>query len=274
VGTTSGGACTVVAPGSAFNTSGNGSVVITFPTTISLTSAPNPSLQGQAVTFTATVASQSGTPTGTVTFFDNGTAIGTGTLNASGVATFTTTALAAGTHPITASYGGATGAFAPSGISAVLNQVVNPGTVALRLAPTPPATTTAATPVTVSAAGQTITYSFDVTNGGSVAVNNLVLGNSPVAPAGSVTVTSCLPSVGAGATVTCTATYTTSTVDIAVADNPSGEIVQNFTATGTNSSTSAAVVSNPFSVSVDVRAPQTGWVSSVINTTNTIGVSP
>jgi hypothetical protein len=59
------------------------------------------------VTFTATVAPQSGSnvPTGKVTFLD-GTTLGAGILNASGVATFTTTALSAGTNSMTASYGG------------------------------------------------------------------------------------------------------------------------------------------------------------------------
>src|ERR1700730_5992408 len=49
--------------------------------TTSLTSSLNPSIFGQSVTFTATVAPQfSGTPTGTVTFYD-----GTTTLKAVGV---------------------------------------------------------------------------------------------------------------------------------------------------------------------------------------------
>lgn len=76
--------------------------------TTTLTSSPNPSVFGQAVTFTATVTPVSpgaGTPTGTVTFKNGATTIGTGTLS-SGVATFTTSALAAGNHSITAVYSG------------------------------------------------------------------------------------------------------------------------------------------------------------------------
>jgi Big-like domain-containing protein len=93
-------------------------------TTTALTSSPNPSRPGQAVTFTATVKPNvgSGIPTGTVTFKDNGTTIGTGTLTGTGTATFTTTTLALGTHPITAVYGG-DGNFTGS-TSAVLNQSV------------------------------------------------------------------------------------------------------------------------------------------------------
>ncbi|HWE69028.1 MAG TPA: Ig-like domain-containing protein, partial [Acidimicrobiales bacterium] len=54
--------------------SGGGSGV-TVPTSITLTSSPNPSTGGEVVTYTATVSfppSGIGSPTGTVTFFDNG----------------------------------------------------------------------------------------------------------------------------------------------------------------------------------------------------------
>jgi len=65
---------------------------------------------GQSVTFTATLAAVSpgaGTPTGTVTFMDNGSSIGTETLSA-GVATLITTTLPVGSNSITAIYGGDT----------------------------------------------------------------------------------------------------------------------------------------------------------------------
>jgi len=76
-------------------------------TTTGLTSSPNPSLVGQAVTLGAQVSpSLVGTPTGTVTFSDGGTAIGTAALDASGTASFTTSSLAAGVHPLTAAYSG------------------------------------------------------------------------------------------------------------------------------------------------------------------------
>ena len=74
-----------------------------------VSSSANPSLSGQAVTFTATVTAKSpgaGTPTGTVTFKDGSTILGTGTLDGSGQGTFTTSTLAVGSHSITASYGG------------------------------------------------------------------------------------------------------------------------------------------------------------------------
>ena len=76
-------------------------------TTTAVTSSVNPSSVGQSVTFTATVTSSAGTPTGTVQFKDNGVNLGSPvTLNGSGVAQLTTATLAAGGHPITADYSG------------------------------------------------------------------------------------------------------------------------------------------------------------------------
>ena len=74
------------------------------PTTTKLTASPTSGNSGTSVTLTATVTSSVGTPTGTVTFLNNGTPIGTVPSNGSGVATFTTTALPPGTDSITANY--------------------------------------------------------------------------------------------------------------------------------------------------------------------------
>ena len=90
-------------------------------TTTTVSSSQNPSGAGQAVTFTATVASGSGTPTGSVTFKDGGTTLGTVAL-AGSTAAFTTSTLALGNHSITAVYGGG-GTFSAS-TSAVLTQSV------------------------------------------------------------------------------------------------------------------------------------------------------
>src|SRR5207253_2719834 len=80
------------------------------PTATAISSAPNPSVSGQAVLLTATVNSPSpgaGIPPGTVTFYDGVSVLGTSTLNVSGVATFSTSELVVGTHTITAAYGAA-----------------------------------------------------------------------------------------------------------------------------------------------------------------------
>ncbi len=73
--------------------------------TIGLTSSVNPAMVTSAVTLTATVASSSGTPTGTVSFLDGTTPMGAAALSG-GAAAFTTSSLAAGTHTITAVYAG------------------------------------------------------------------------------------------------------------------------------------------------------------------------
>ena len=66
-------------------------------TTTAVVASANPTIFGQAVTFTATVnsvAPGTKTPTGSVTFFVDANPVGSASLNATGQATFTTSALA------------------------------------------------------------------------------------------------------------------------------------------------------------------------------------
>ena len=99
-------------------------VVNKYSTTSSLTSSPNPSAQGQAVTFTVTVTpSGPFTPTGKVKFLDGTTGLGYATLSGS-VATFSKSHLAVGTHSITAQYLG--DATSDKSTSSAVSQVVNP----------------------------------------------------------------------------------------------------------------------------------------------------
>jgi hypothetical protein len=92
-------------------------------TTITLASSPNPSSQGEPVTFTAVVASALGPPPDgeLVSFMKGARVLGTGTLNG-GSATFTTTTLKIGTTAVKAVYGGDSN-FAGS-TSKVVKQVV------------------------------------------------------------------------------------------------------------------------------------------------------
>src|SRR5262245_8413288 len=55
-----------------------------FATSTSIDSSLNPSIYSQEVTFTATVSSANGTPTGTVTFFNGATPLPGGTVTLSG----------------------------------------------------------------------------------------------------------------------------------------------------------------------------------------------
>jgi len=97
-------------------------VVETWPTTTILTSTPNPSAHGQAVTFTATVTSGGPAPTGTIKFLDGAKSLGSATLSGGGAKLIKST-LAVGTHPITAAYLG--DAASGKSTSAVVNQVVH-----------------------------------------------------------------------------------------------------------------------------------------------------
>jgi hypothetical protein len=76
-------------------------------TTTTLSSSPNPSMEGQTVTFTAVVTSSLGTPPDgeTVLFMKGTTVLGTGTLSG-GTSTFMTSTLKKGTNSIKAVYGG------------------------------------------------------------------------------------------------------------------------------------------------------------------------
>jgi hypothetical protein len=92
-------------------------------TATTLSSSSNPSVFSQPVTFTATVTSGGGTPSGTVTFKNGSSSLGNSTLDGTGHARFTTSTLAEGSNSITATYNGDSN-FSPS-TSSALTQTVN-----------------------------------------------------------------------------------------------------------------------------------------------------
>jgi hypothetical protein len=117
-----------------------GQTVNPASTTGALAVAPNPSLVGWTVTFTATVtvaAPGVGTPTGSVSFVaDNSQVLcSAATLASSGSATCSTTDLALGSHTITATYGGDTN-FVMSSASIAAN-VVQPAPQTIAFGPLP-----------------------------------------------------------------------------------------------------------------------------------------
>ena len=125
---------------------------IASATTTALTSSLNPSTFNQSVKFTASITSASGTPGGSVTFFDNGVSLATVGLTA-GSADFTTSTLAAGTHPITATYSG-DASFLTSNGSLSGGQVVNQAATTLTLTPDR----------NPSQVGQPVTFTAEVTS--------------------------------------------------------------------------------------------------------------
>src|SRR5207247_662818 len=126
--TTSPTSTTTVPPATTSTTTSASTTTTTLPgTATGLTSSVQPSVFGQPVTFTATVAAKStgaGTPTRPVTVADGQRTHVTGTLNSSGQAMFTTSTLTVGSHSITASYGGDTSF--KEGTSPKFTQTVNP----------------------------------------------------------------------------------------------------------------------------------------------------
>ena len=104
--------------------------VVAGTTTTTLVSSLNPSIAGQTVTFTATVAAAGGNPTGTVVFKDGGAVIGTMALTGGGAA-LSTSSLVSGTHSMTATYSG--NATFTGSTSAILIQAVNVPADSLKL---------------------------------------------------------------------------------------------------------------------------------------------
>ena len=133
--------------------------------TTSVGSAPNPSAQGQSVTFTAMVSASPVTPTGNVIFKDGATAFGAAALS-NGTATFSTDSLAPGAHTITAFYLGDSNSTAST--SSGLTQTVNSA------APTVTAVSPSNGPVAggriVTITGTNFTGATAVSFGGSSAI--------------------------------------------------------------------------------------------------------
>ena len=163
------------------------------PTTTALTSSPNPSLSGQAVTFTATVTPS--LATGTIQFFDGASLLGTSTL-AAGSATLSTSALSVGTHSITAVFGGDSNYAAST--SSVLSQGVTGSAVST--------STTLSSSPNPSTFGQTVVLWATVTaaSGSGIPAGDVtfmdgstVLGSSPIDASGVATLLISSLSVGA-----------------------------------------------------------------------------
>jgi hypothetical protein len=170
-------------------------------TTTTVTSSPNASTFGQAVTFTATVSpvvSGLGAVTGLVTFEEGTTVLGAAGVNSSGAATLTTAALGAGSHTITAVYYSDLVYATSSGDDSASPQVVNK-------ANTTTAVDSSSSP-TVSGQSVTITATVTVNSPGSQTAAN---------PTGTVTFYDGGVAIGTGSlsnSAADTATFTTSTL--------------------------------------------------------------
>jgi predicted outer membrane repeat protein len=176
-----------------------------YPSTTTLTSSGNPSIVGQSVTFTVTVAATASAhmgvqnaapivPTGPVSFSDGSTVLCNAVALVDGIASCMTSALTVGVHTITAAYSG-DGTFAAS--SGMLTQTVNTAA--------PPAPTASVVGQVTGDGGAAVAhamvkatyagggFAYDTTDGaGHYDIRNLTPGNyviTLVAPSG-LTVTS------------------------------------------------------------------------------------
>jgi hypothetical protein len=125
-------------------------VVTKATTTTTLASSMNPSVQGKSVTFTATVSSLAGTPTGKIQYLNGTKVLATLTLT-SGSAKYTTSKLSPGSNSITAVYEGDSNNSGST--SAPVNQFVLAAT-----------TTTLTSSPNPSAYGQTVVFTATVTS--------------------------------------------------------------------------------------------------------------
>ncbi|MET0591474.1 MAG: Ig-like domain-containing protein [Polyangiaceae bacterium] len=161
-------------------------------TTTVMTSSANPSVFGQTVRLTATVASTAGVPSGTIAFRQGTTTYGTVTLDNAGVAFIDLNDLSVGSHSITAAYSGAAN-FAPSSTAEPL-QVVNK----------------AATSIAVTSSSNPIIVGTNVTFTATLSVTTPGAGT----PSGNVEFRDGTTALGSVALSGGTASYTTSALAI------------------------------------------------------------
>ena len=192
-------------------------------TTTQITASANPATAGQQVTFTATVSpAPTGTPAGTVSFYNGATLLGTGMINLAGVATFATSNLGAGNATITAVYSGNAG-FATS-TSTPLNLTVAIASVYTVTAPQ--------TPFTV-VSGESLDVNVTVQPVGG-AYNSLVTMSASGLPAGAVAIFTPLTVTpgAAGAPTVMTIRTATQTAGIPADHNPQFPLTPTFLAAG------------------------------------------
>jgi hypothetical protein len=149
--------------------------VLIATSSTTLTSSANPSNFGASVTFTATISTNGGAATGTVTFSDGATALGTVAVS-TGTAILSSATLALGAHTITAAYSG-DAKDAPSQSVALSQQVQQAGAVTLNSSANPSIagagvslTATIAAPLGVAITGNVV-FKEGVAVLGTVSVN-------------------------------------------------------------------------------------------------------
>lgn len=234
-------------------------VIHTGASSTALASTPNPSSNGQSVTFTATVTAvppATGTPTGQVTFQQGTTVLAQAPLNSSGVVSFSTSALPVGSDTITATYA-ADSVFAASSGSTV--QTVQ-GSFAT--------TTTVSSSPNPSVFGQSVTFTATVTSSGGVPVGTVTFTEGSTVLASNVTVDGSghaafsTASLAVGShTITASFTGNATWGNSSGSDSASPQVVnKDATTTTVSSSVNPSVFSQPvtFTAAVTANSPGNG----------------
>jgi large repetitive protein len=235
-------------------------------TTTAVSTSVNPSVVGQSVTFTATVAASSpgsGTPTGDVQFSLNGTNLGSPAALSAGTATSpSASSLAVGPSSITASYQGDTNFVGSTPVSALTQTVTK----------APTSTSVSASPIT-SVFGQPVTFTATVTfnapgAGAPTGTVSFADNGTPIGCTGG------MPTLDNGGGATCTTSalpvgdaqvVATYQGDASFAASPSSPLSQPVSKAATTTALSPSSV-NPtvagqdvtFTASVSVTAPGAG----------------
>ena len=166
----------------------------------SLATSQSPSTAGTAVTFTASLTGNAGTPTGTAAFKDGGSVIaGCGAVALSGgTATCTTSALTAGTHNITADYSGDSAYNAAT--AGPISQVVN--------APKATPLVGLASSANPATAGQSVTLTATVSGGAGTATGTIDFRN------GSTSIAGCAAVALSAGSASCSTTFAAGTYNL------------------------------------------------------------
>jgi hypothetical protein len=243
-------------------------------TNTTLTSSLNPSTYGQSLTFTVTVAPQtgSGTPTGSVTLKNGANPLVVVPLS-NGTGSYSTSTLPAGPLAISASYPGDAN-FANS--SAALTQTVNVATTTTTLSATP----------NPSSLNQTVTFTATVTGqyggipGGTVTFTQGSNNLGAAAPIhGKAVITTSFPTAGSFPVI---ATYSGDVSDTGSVSAAWSQVVGNVTTTTTLTSSASQALAGQLVTFTATVTPSSGAIpngetvtfydgAAVIGTGNTTG---
>jgi len=157
-------------------------VVSQATTATALSSSANPSAFGGNVTFTATVTSNGGVPTGAVTFKLGTAILGTRTLSG-GRSAFSTSTLTIGSHNLTATYAG-NADYTASGSAALLQKVIKAAS-----------STSVSSSVNPSSYHQSVTFKASVKSATGGVPSGTITFKNGTTPLGSATLTAGVGSI-------------------------------------------------------------------------------